>query len=237
MSNALKRNYTSSVDDLNITPLPKHRKRANANSPLALNDYQKQALIGLALGDIYIDKATPNSNVRLVFDQSSSVSVHSEYLYFLYDIFKVFVLSPAKSTYRKPDKRTNKTYNSIIFKTRMLPCFNYLRELFYKEKKKIVPLNIGELLTPVGLAFLIMDDGYLGSNGELGLCTHSFSLEEIEMLIKVLQDNFNLYSRKSFVRPGQWTIIIPKRLVNKVCDLTIPHMHKSMWYKLGYDSK
>ena len=100
-----------------------------------------------------------------------------------------------------------------------------------------MPLNIGELLTPVGLAFLIMDDGYLGSNGELGLCTHSFSLEEIEMLIKVLQDNFNLYSRKSFVRPGQWTIIIPKRLVNKVCDLTIPHMHKSMWYKLGYDSK
>ena len=43
-----------------------------------------------------------------------------------------------------------KVYNSLIFKTRMLPCFNYLWELFYKDRVKIVPMNIGELLTPIG---------------------------------------------------------------------------------------
>ena len=62
-------------------------------------------------------------------------------------------LSPPKSTNRKPDKRTGKIYNSLIFKTRMLPCFNYLWDLFYIDKVKIIPSNIGLLLTEVALAF------------------------------------------------------------------------------------
>jgi hypothetical protein len=59
--------------------------------------------------------------------------------------------------------RTGKIYNSLIFKTRMLPCFNYLWDLFYLERVKTIPSNIGELLSPIGLAFWIMDDGGLGT--------------------------------------------------------------------------
>jgi hypothetical protein len=33
-----------------------------------------------------------------------------------------------------------------------LPCLNELNQLFYPEGKKVVPLNIGDLLTPAGLA-------------------------------------------------------------------------------------
>ena len=64
----------------------------------------------------------------------------------------MYTLSPPKSTNRKPDKRTGKIYNSLIFKTRMLPCFNYLWDLFYIDKVKIIPSNIGLLLTEVCLA-------------------------------------------------------------------------------------
>jgi hypothetical protein len=130
------------------------RSRANSDNPLTLTDYHKQALIGLTLGDISLEKATSNSNVRLRFDQS--ISIHSfaeQYIYFLYELFKVYTLSPPKSTNRKPDKRTGKIYNSLIFKTRMLPCFNYLWDLFYIDKVKTIPSNIGDLLTEVGLAF------------------------------------------------------------------------------------
>ena len=104
----------------------KPRKRANDDNPLTLSDYHKQALIGLTLGDVSLalEKATSNSNVRLRFDQS--ISIHSDNVYFLYELFKVYTLSPPKSTNRKPDKRAGKIYNSLIFKTRMLPCFNYL---------------------------------------------------------------------------------------------------------------
>ena len=68
------------------------------------------------------EKATSNSNIRVRFEQS--ISIHSEYTYFLYELFKAYTLSPPKSTDRKSDKRTGKIYNSLVFKTRMLPCFN-----------------------------------------------------------------------------------------------------------------
>lgn len=115
----------------------------------------------------------------------------------------IYTLTPPKSTNRKPDKRTGKIYNSLIFKTRMLPCFNYLWDLFYINKIKVVPLNIGDLFTAVGLAFLIMDDGGVGSNGTLNLHTDSYTLSEVNLLIEVLKRNFDINSRKSLKRPGQ----------------------------------
>ena len=142
-------------------------------------------------------------------------------------------LSPPKSTHRKPDKRTGKIYNSLIFKTRILPCFNYLGDLFYIDKVKTIPSNIGDLLTEVGLAFWIMDDGGLGSNGTLNLHTDSYILTEVNLLIEVLKRNFDINSRAQLKRPGQWIIIIPKKEVTKVVELTISHMHQSMLYKIG----
>ena len=117
-------------------------------------------------------------------------------------------LSPPKTTHRKPDKRTGKIYNSLIFKTRMLPCFNYLGDLFYIDKVKTIPSNIGDLLTEVGLAFWIMDDGGLGSNGTLNLHTDSYTLTEVNLLIDVLKRNFDINSRISIKRPGEWIIVI-----------------------------
>ena len=59
----------------------KPRKRLNSDNPLTLTDYHKQALIGLTLGDVSLEKTTNNSNVRLRFDQS--ISIHYEYLLFI----------------------------------------------------------------------------------------------------------------------------------------------------------
>ena len=90
----------------------------------------------------------------------------------------------------------------------MLPCFNYLGDLFYIDKVKTIPSNIGDLLTEVGLAFWIMDDGGLGSNGTLNLHTDSYSLTEVNLLIDVLKRNFDINSRISIKRPGEWIIVI-----------------------------
>ena len=117
----------------------------------------------------------------------------------------------------------------------MLPCFNYLWDLFYIDKVKTIPSNIGDLLTEVGLAFWIMDDGGLGSNGTLNLHTDSYILTEVNLLIDVLKRNFDINSRISIKRPGQWIIVIPKKEVPKVAELTIAHMHPSMLYKINVD--
>ena len=104
---------------------------------------------------------------------------------------------------------------------------------FYVNGKKVVPANIADILTPLGLAIWIMDDGGLGSNGTLNLHTDSYTLTEVNLLIDVLKRNFDINSRISIKRPGQWIIVIPKKEVTKVADLTIGHMHPSMLYKIG----
>jgi hypothetical protein len=54
---------------------------------------------------------------------------------------------------RLVDKRTGNIYKRIQFVTYCLPCFNELYLAFYPEGKKRIPINIGELLTPLGLAY------------------------------------------------------------------------------------
>ncbi len=46
-----------------------------------------------------------------------------------------------------------KTHQSIYFDTLTYAAFNYYHGLFYKDKKKVVPSNIQDLLTPLGLAY------------------------------------------------------------------------------------
>lgn len=46
-----------------------------------------------------------------------------------------------------------KSHHSIVFDTLTYAAFNYFHSLFYKDGKKIVPSNIGELLTAQSLAY------------------------------------------------------------------------------------
>ena len=69
-----------------------------------------------------------------------------------------FELTP-KITNRLPDKRTGKIYSRISFNTYSLPCFNEFYNLFYSEGKKVVPVNILELLSPLSVAYWLCDDG------------------------------------------------------------------------------
>lgn len=110
---------------------------------------QKESLIGLILGDISIEKALRSRNARLRFDQSI---IHEEYrvALFLYNLFELLVNMSPKVQIRKPDSRTGKVYSSIRFATLAMPCLNYYYDLFYKDKIKRVPSNIGDLLTLSG---------------------------------------------------------------------------------------
>ena len=101
-----------------------------------------------------------------MYGQSSLRENHLNYFNHIFDLFKPFISKEYKIKSRYfLDKRTNKTYSSVIFATLTLPCFTFYRELFYNspgrsgdcpligQDKKIVPLNINQLLTPRGLAY------------------------------------------------------------------------------------
>nr|QJS52071.1 putative LAGLIDADG homing endonuclease [Stigeoclonium helveticum] len=77
------------------------------------------------------------------------------------------------------NKKTGKTYYSIKIRTWSFSSFNYIYDLFYKNKQKIVPITICDFLTPLALAIWFMDNDSKHSAGVL-LHTNSFTKKEVE---------------------------------------------------------
>lgn len=191
-----------------------------------------EVTIGLLLGDLYISKVATNARL-----ESSQGLIHETYLLHLYGIFKHFCVLGPKIGVRSPDKRTGRIYSNIRFVTYSLPCFNSYHELFYVERGgvKRIPLNIGEHLTAVGLAYWAMDDGSKTNSGFV-LCTDSYLLNEVELLIKVLKDNFDLNCNIHKVN-GNYRIYINSDSMNKFRSLVTPYFHESMLYKVSVETK
>lgn len=164
--------------------------RTSSKAYLIVDDYLHDIIIGLLLGDLSAEKPNKNCNTRLQFKQSL---INKEYILHLYSLFQEFCgTQPLNMSYFDSRVNKNKKYNSIKFQTLSLPCFNVYRELFYNsEGKKILPNNIEQLLTPKGLAYWFMDDGYKAEKG-LYICTESYSLDEIKILLNILKNKFHL---------------------------------------------
>jgi hypothetical protein len=103
---------------------------------------------------------------------------------------------------------------SMKFRTRSLPCFNELLELFYKAGVKQVPANIAELLTPLGLATALwasknpcgatnfqwklrglikkVDGSFDKTRQAVRIYTDGFTLAEVKLLTEVLTNKFGL---------------------------------------------
>ena len=81
------------------------------------------------------------------FEQSI---IHKEYIEHLFEKFKY--LCTASASIKTAERKTFDT-SSVYFTTRQLTSITELHKLFYVEGKKIVPLNIGSLLTEKSLAY------------------------------------------------------------------------------------
>ena len=215
---------------LNNSTLKVLRLTKIERSQFLLSKELKEILIGLFLGDLCASKQKSSVNARLCFEQGF---VHEEYLMHLYELFKSYCGTVPKITNRVPDKRNGKIYTRIKFQTYALPCFTELYNLFYPEGKKIVPENIGDLLTPLSLGYWIADDGYWNGNSTF-LCTNSFTLEEVKLLTKVLNDKLNLKCSIIEKVPGSavYLIRISTKSVPHLRTLLTPIMPPMMKYKI-----
>ena len=192
---------------------------------------QKEALIGIILGDGFLDKAKPNHNTRLRIEQSYPEK--DKYLRSLYELLgPITTMSPTILT--RKDKRNGIITQSLYFRTLAMPCLNYYYDLFYKERVKIVPRNLGQLLTARGLAYWIMDDGGKSVYNQTILHTRAFMLEDVKYLQFILSENFGLVTRLEEKKKDKWVIFIPVRQVIKLKDIVGPYMHESMLYKNKY---
>ena len=160
-----------------------------------------EALTGELLGDGHLrfnkkgidGKPKPNTNAQLAMTLKSK-----EYVDYLWqEVYKPICTN--NSPHPWPNPKTGKPVTQYHFASKALISLSQIHSQWYIWSEtlnkfiKIVPSNIGELLTPLGLAHWIMGDGYWDNHSKtVVICTDNFTLAEVELLIIVLKTKFNL---------------------------------------------
>jgi hypothetical protein len=228
----------SLVSMQNYTTLKKRRLNKVERSKIIIENPLNDIIIGLLLGDGHIQKRAINGNSRFIYGQSSLRLHNLNYFKHVLELFKPYLSEDfiLKEKFFK-NKITNIKYSSVKFATLSLPCFNDYKNLFYSSKNiKIVPSNIKNLLTPIGLAYWIMDDGSLQNKG-LHLNTYGFNTKDILNLKKTLENMFGENSLKCSIhkhKNGE-RIYIWERSMELLRNNIYQYMHKDMLYKINSD--
>uniref|UniRef100_UPI0028E0A07B hypothetical protein n=1 Tax=Perenniporia fraxinea TaxID=1350006 RepID=UPI0028E0A07B len=166
-------------------------------------------------GEIY-----SNINSRFRFKQSMD---HLEYLFYVFNILSPYCISYPRSVKTRINRRD--FYGVEIF-TRALPCFTALRDIFYKNRIKIIPENLYDLLTYEGLAHIIMGDGSFKFKGIL-LNLQAFSVKELILFMNVLKIKFDIDTSLHKSR-NNYTVYIKvdsaKKLYPKIKNYIVPSM-------------
>jgi len=104
---------------------------------------------------------------------------------------------------------------------------------FTLKVKKIVPSNIGDLLTLSGLAYWIADDGSFNKLWRaVILNTQSFTLEEVNLLMNVLTEKFHLVCTIN-KNKGHYVIRISSKSLPILQGLLKDIMPPMMLHKIG----
>lgn len=208
--------------------------RGPSKSNLQLSSELKEIIVGKMLGDLGSERPNLNCNTRLQFKHTDK---QIEYIEHLYLLFKDYCKSPPKALSRfdsRPNK--NKVYNAVKFNTRSLPCFNEFRELFYNaDGVKIIPRNLGDILTPKGLAYWFMDDGYKANNG-FYFSTESYTLEENYFLADLLCSKFGLSCGVHMHTNGH-RLYVHSTSRDRFIELIRPYFLPIFYYKIKLDDK
>jgi len=152
-----------------------------------LTQIQKEVLIGSLLGDghLSLDSKYP----RLKIDRQA---LDKPYLDWEYNIFKNLCLSSVKE-FDRYDKRYNKYYGQVSFRTRAVPAFLDFYNKWYPNNKRTVPFDLE--LSPLILAVWFADDGSIRNesrnNLSIKFSTDSFGEEKTNFLAKKLESRYN----------------------------------------------
>lgn len=205
---------------LGIKRLTKYIRKSTELTPKI-----RSILVGLLLSDAWFQKNRLNDNPRIGFKQSFK---NSEFIWYTWFQLINYIGSVPRIVITIT---RGKKFFGWEFQTRSLPCFIYLYQQFIKNKVKIVPKDIYELLDEIALAYWIMGDGAKRNKG-LTLCTDNFTCKEVNDLINVLIIKFD-FKCSMHREKDKFRIYISPESMPKLCHLILPYMHKSMYYKLS----
>ncbi len=191
-----------------------------------LPSFHLEVIVGLLLGDANISKWGPKTKTaRISFTQSM---VNFPYLWFVWLILFPYCQSIPYVTYPRLGE---KIFKALVLKTRAYVIFKILYDKFIINGVKIVPIDIYDLLSEVGLAHWIMCDGSRSSNKGLVICTDNFTIFNVVKLMNVLLIKWNIKSSINYYN-GKPRIYISRLETLKLRELIKPYMCAHFNYKI-----
>lgn len=187
-------------------------------------------LYGGLLGDAHAERRNNGAGTRFSFQQEST---HLTYLIWLHTkISSLGYCNPKLPEVHTRLGTGGKVRKYARFHTWTYSNLNWIREEWYKDNIKKVPLSLKELFNPVSLSIWIMDDGGKVSKG-LKLATNNFKYEDCLFLATLLWNQFKLKSSvQSTGTPNQYCIYIWKESMPLLRDIVKNYIVPSMKYKI-----
>nr|pir hypothetical protein 261 - Allomyces macrogynus mitochondrion [Allomyces macrogynus] len=206
-------------------------------SSIAFDPDLISVIFGSLLGDSHLERRSATGGSRLKYYVSAK---NSGYLLWIHNFFaKRGLCSPKIPQVKTQKSSTVGDSLSISFNTYTNMAFNWIHDMFYVVCSttgryiKRVPENISDYLTPLALAIWFMDDGSKTYN-TCRIATNSFTLDDINLLCKVLQDKYDITATPQLSGVGKGYILyIHTSSFDKFASIVRPHMHPDMLYKLG----
>ena len=194
--------------------------------------YQFDVIIGSLLGDASLECRSKGARVlpitaRLRIQQGEK---QKDYVFWKHRVLKSLVSQGPRKIMVWRDKERERYHHSWYFHTRSSEKFGLLYQYFYRDRVKILPDNIFELITPQVLAVWFMDDGS-NTKESLTLNTHCFSRIDQLRIIRFLREHYNVSTRLVKDR-SKFKIRIGKSEYQEFISLVKAFIIPSMEYKI-----
>jgi len=197
--------------------------------PQEIKDY----IIGGLLGDLCIVKKTKNSARGRHSPRGAKPTpyllfgVRTKNKSYIDSLFNLFQPMCNMTSINKNDEYLY----SYTFNTLSYDFLNEIYNLFYVNKIKVIPYNIGGYLTPRAIAYWFQDDGncnYLdnGVISSFNFATHCFTFADMHYLSYVLKVKFNLNITVN-INKGKPILYVSAKSRKIFLDLVNPYIHNN----------
>jgi len=194
-----------------------------------INKIQESALVGMVLGDAYLQK-TGTHNARLRLEHQAD---HHAYL--VWKTHLIPQLFQGKPVFlERVHPKTHRTYSYIRQQSNASPYLGKMRKLFYGSGKKKIPESLSKWLTAtIGFAIWFYDDGYYYvRDRSLYLYLGTVSMREAEIAQATLLKNFNLQSTILDKKRKGFALYFPVSERTKISKMLKTHPVPVMAYKI-----
>src|SRR3989338_2616272 len=211
-------------------PKMRSKKIEEYKKTLKLSEFQRQVLVGTLLGDGCLETRNAGKTYRLKIEHAIA---QKDYVDWKYQVFKNFTLSEPRIHKRISYGSVRENY---CFSTVSHGSLRFYGQQFYQNNKKVMPVMISKILTPLALAVWFMDDGSIKSKQHKALVIHSqsFNKQDLELIRGVLEVKYKIKSALRKRKDGSGFVIY---LLSETIDIFIalvePYILSSMKYKLG----